>query len=540
MRITFHSRLRLRVAAFAVQGAIMLASMSCARAQTSYSIAGRVVNAATGEPVRGATVAALSEEDNHLVASTLTDAEGNFGISGLSAGKYPLSASRRGFRTSLYDEHEGFNTAIVTGPGQDTEHLVFHIPPGAVVYGTVIDDGGDPVQNAQVQLFRRDPTAPERHPLRAEGASTDDTGAYEFSDLAAGQYFVAVGAQPWYALRSRPGAADSGDNSLDVAYPVTFFDSTTDEAAASAIEVTAGERAEADISLHAVPALHIKLTGPRQPNDGPVANLRQTVFGADFPAQVEMEGNANGYEFVGLAPGHYEMDTTNPPRTMDLDASSNMEIDPSSGTPMQPVDGTVRMADGSAPGEVSLALTKPDGGARASTVAQNGKFHFEAVAPGAWGLLAFRSGANYKELYVSSIKPDGGASGTEIAVRDRPVTVAVTLTQTETRVDGFARKDGKAVPGAMIVLVPTGPAGRDPTSYVSLARRDQSDSDGSFSLRNVAPGRYVVVALMDGWHLDWQDQNVIARYLPDGEPVTIDTQAGAMVQLPRPVKAVSP
>ena len=495
MSFVFESRLRLLPAVFAALCALLLPSTSGALAQTSYSIAGRLVNSATGEPVRRATIAVLSEETNHLVSSALTDGEGNFKISGLAAGKYPLTASRRGFRTSYYDEHEGFNTAIVTGPGQDTEHLAFQIPPGAVIYGTVTDEGGDPVQNAQVQLFRSDPSAPQRNPKRPGSTSTDDTGAYEFSDLPAGQYFVAVGAQPWYALHGRPGAEDSGNNNLDVAYPVTFFDSTTDEASASPIEVTAGERAEADISMHAVPALHIKLTGPRQPNGGLFASLRQTVFGADFPAQIEMEGNANGLEIVGLAPGHYELDASNPPRTMDLNATSSMEIDTSSGTPLQPVDGTVRMADGSAPGEVNLVLIAPGSGGQSNAITQNGKFHFDGVRPGTWSLSAFRVGSDFKQLFVSSLKPDGGASGTEITVHDRPVTVAVTLTQIETRVQGFARKNGKAVPGAMILLAPVGATAHDPNAYLALVRRDQSDSDGSFSLRNVAPGRYVVIAL---------------------------------------------
>ncbi|MFZ0393698.1 MAG: carboxypeptidase-like regulatory domain-containing protein, partial [Terracidiphilus sp.] len=73
-----------------------------------------------------------------------------------------------------------------------------------------------------------------------------------------------------------------------------------------------------------------------------------------------------------------------------------------------------------------------------------------------------------------------------------------------------------------------------------LARRDQSDSDGSFSLADVPPGRYTVVAIADGWNLDWQDRAVIARYLRAGEPVTIDTQSGAVVPLPRPVETALP
>ena len=68
----------------------------------------------------------------------------------------------------------------------------------------------------------------------------------------------------------------------------------------------------------------------------------------------------------------------------------------------------------------------------------------------------------------------------------------------------------------MIVLIP-----HDPANNRDLFRRDQSDSDGSFGLRNVIPGKYTVVAIEDGWTLNWADPNVIAHYLARGQSVTI-------------------
>jgi len=86
----------------------------------SYRIAGTVVNVATGEPIQRAVVSALGQDQIHSIASVVSDAQGHFALEGLAAAKYPLSASKRGFRTALYDDHEGYNTAIVTGPDQDT------------------------------------------------------------------------------------------------------------------------------------------------------------------------------------------------------------------------------------------------------------------------------------------------------------------------------------------------------------------------------------------------------------------------------------
>ena len=524
-----------RMLGMAAALALLLPFGARPQAGAAFQIAGQVVNAVTGDPVPRATVSALSVDDNRVVATVIADAEGKFSFSGLPAGKYPLTASRRGFRTALYDEHEEtFNTAIVTGPDQNTQHLIFSLAPGAVIFGTVTADGGDPVQNANVVLFRGNPAAPARNPTQMQNVTTDDIGEYEFSDLPAGEYFIAVGAQPWYATHSPADTADAAENSLDVAYPITFYDSTTDEGAASPIEVASGDRAQANVALHAVPALHIKLVGlgPHNGSPMPVSNLRQSVFGADFPAQAEVQGVADSIEFVGLAPGHYQLETTNPPRTMDLDASSSMDVDPASGTPSQPVDGTLRMTGGSPPGDVMLTLVQPNS-AGLSTDARNGQFHFAAVPPGAWTLSAANARGS---LYVAAVSSSSGpVAGSQITVRDRPVSLAVTLTPSQASITGFARMAGKPAPGAMIVLVP-----RDPAAWPALARRDQSDSDGSFSLPNVPPGSYTVVAIADGWKLDWQDPSVMARYLPGGESVTIGTQPGGVVPLSRPVEAASP
>lgn len=522
-------------------------STLAAHPQTSagFQIAGRVVNSATGDPVPLATVTALSQSSNSAISTVTTDVDGRFVIAGLAAGKYPLTASRRGFRTAYYDEHEeSFNTAIVTGPDQDTTHLLFKLAPGAVIYGTVTGDGGDPVQEASVMLFRRDPAAPTRHPVRMEPVPTDDIGAYEFDDLPAGEYFIAVQARPWYAVRgSAPGTEvqtsgqetpPTSQDALDVAYPITFYDSTTEEAAATPLDVDAGARIEADISLHAVPA--VRLTVPRvQMRNEPSIAVRQTVFGSRLPMPVDIESVGRGpWTIQGLSPGHYDVYISNPPRTVQVDATTNMDVDPATGVSEPPVDGTVRMADGSPPAVMTLTLSQADSNAPPQSASvSRGQFHFPSVQPGVWTLSASGFGGN---LYVASVaSPAGPLPGGQIVVRDRPLSLSVILTRSQTSITGFARDNGKPVSGAMIVLVP-----RNPAAWPALARRDQSDSDGSFSLANVPPGRYTVIAIANGWNLDWQDRSLIGRYLRGGQDVSIGIQSGSVVQLPQPVQAVFP
>jgi hypothetical protein len=82
----------------------------------------------------------------------------------------------------------------------------------------------------------------------------------------------------------------------------------------------------------------------------------------------------------------------------------------------------------------------------------------------------------------------------------------------------------------MIVLIP-----KHAGNLEALARRDQSDSDGSFSLRNVVPGQYTIVAIEDGWELDWMQPGVLARYLPGGTAVTVNDSSEDLVHLAGPV-----
>lgn len=97
--------------------------------------------------------------------------------------------------------------------------------------------------------------------------------------------------------------------------------------------------------------------------------------------------------------------------------------------------------------------------------------------------------------------------------------LAATLASGATTITGYAKQAGKGVGGVMILLVP-----RDPNAGADLYRRDQSNTDGSFTLNRVIPGNYTLVAIENGWSLDWGRREVIAPYLAGGIPVRITGQ----------------
>jgi uncharacterized protein (DUF2141 family)/5-hydroxyisourate hydrolase-like protein (transthyretin family) len=524
-------------------------------AAPGYRIAGTVVNAQTGEPVRGATVSVLALEDSHSIASTQTGSDGHFSVDGLPAAKYQLTASKRGYSTAAYDEHGDFSSAIVTGDDPnsnfDTTHLVFRLTPGAALRGVVTADGGDPVADAEVMLFKKPQGyAPGEKIVQQETAITDDIGTYEFSNLSPGEYLLAAKATPWYAMHGNPPSpgqtsATPPNSALDVAYPITYFDSTTDEASASPILLAQGSRMDANLTLHAVSAIRLQISAPRR-QDGQLARpqLRQTIFGEtvnNVSAGFLDAATTGSTEFVGVPPGQYELTQGDPPRVVELDATASLQVEPGAGLPAFPVAGTLETADGKPVTSFAMVTLEPADAAQGLKPLESsfnkGAFSFPAVPVGAWKLRAQVDGL--PESVLSIVAAGQAHSGSAVTVHDHPLTLVARVTSGGPSVEGFARKDGKGVSGVMVLLVPRALSTLPDPSMLDRIRRDQSDSDGSFSLHDAAPGQYSVLAIQDGWDLDWTRPGILARYLPAGIPVTVKATSENAVRLAEPVPVQS-
>ncbi len=81
--------------------------------------------------------------------------------------------------------------------------------------------------------------------------------------------------------------------------------------------------------------------------------------------------------------------------------------------------------------------------------------------------------------------------------------------------------DAEGVPasGAMVLLVPAKVG--DPQHFVGIERA-QTNTDGSFTLKDALPGQYILVAIRDGWSIDWHDLSTLGRYLVHGSPVELN------------------
>ena len=260
------------LAIFAAQSSTAPPSQS---SDATLRIAGTIVNAIGGNPLARARVTIVDAKNRQKAQWMITSDDGRFDFKQVSPGKYSLQGAKRGFIPAFYDEHEGFSTAIVTGAGLDTEHLVLRLDPSAMLSGKILDELGEPVRQATVSLYREDRQVGVGRIIKFRVSMTDDQGGYEFSNLDAGSYFVSATAKPWYALHTvssrQPGSESlpaAVDQSLDVAYAITYYGDVTEPDDATPIPVRGGDHLQADIHLNPVPALHLLFHVPENGPNG--------------------------------------------------------------------------------------------------------------------------------------------------------------------------------------------------------------------------------------------------------------------------------
>jgi hypothetical protein len=514
-----------------------------------FKISGTVVSALDGAPLGKARVSLVDTANPANAAWIITSENGRFSFESIPAGKYAVEGERRGFLSANYEQHEQFSTAIVTGPGLNTENLVLRLTPMARLGGRVIDESGDPIRNARVSLWMEDHRGGLTRITRAGMDSTDDQGTYEFAAMGPGNYFVSAAARPWYAVHPTSAVPEGASHSssgvlrgLDVTYPTTFFNGATDADSATPIHVAGGDRVQADLHLSPVQSLHLLVHVPAEGQQGVAygfTGFQKRVFDSVETLSTEMTPISPGvYELTGVPAGKYTMqlhggNTGRPRQSGEVDLQKDgQELDTATSEPAASVKFSVKMPRNE-PIPKGMFLALRDGKQRilANTqVDAAGQGLFEDVAAGTYTMLV---GADSKRYSIVRMDSQGVAvAGHELHVTaGASVELTVDLAEGVVSVYGFAKRGGRPMAGIMIALIP-----KDPESHLDMFRRDQSDSDGSFVLPGVIPGSYTLVAVEDAWGFPWLQPGVLARYVKHGQGLTIGELMKGSVHLPEPVE----
>jgi hypothetical protein len=504
----------------------------------TYRISGKVVNAITGEALAGARLELAPTSGAQWVKAALTVKDGKFAFEGLGAGKYQLYAERAGFARQGFDEHPGgFLSAVVVGTSVASENLIFRLQPGASISGVVLDDFNEAVRGAQVLLFHREVRDGKLGTYIAGQSQSDDRGIYKFSPLMAGIYYVVVSARPWYAqnaIQMRMQAHSDTPVSdqireqaeaLNIAYPLTFFSDTDDSAKASAINLRTGEVFHGDFNMRGVGAGHIRIPLAKgKENEFPSITLTQKIFDDfDMPSQAIMEGITNGIvNMSGFAPGRYLVKVqmqgegeSERSQMMDLGGDNTLDLDSIRGAASASVTG-IAHAEGVALHNSFIQFrNRETGEMQGDMIGSDGKFKLPLLPAGTYEV----SVANSVGVYlVNMAASNAKASGRTLEIpAGADVRIAIILSKGVGEITGTAVRDDKGVSGLLVLLVPD-----DPANHVALFRRDQSDSDGTFSLKTVVPGKYTLLAIQDGWDLEWNDPKILKSFLPKGHLLQVE------------------
>lgn len=510
-----------------------------------FQISGTLVDAATAAPLAHARVAVAPVTQRGDFTTIITGDDGRFLFRDLASGKYSLTAQARGYLTQSFNQHDTFSTAIVVGPDLDSSNLVFRLPREGAIRGVVTDEAGEPVHEAQVALYFTGLVAGVDATILRGRTITDDQGAYHFSHLLPGRYLVAVIARPWYArhpIKWKQGPEGAGSlatigeedpsaqpdsQPLDVAYPITYYDGAIDGTRATPIVLGRGERAVADVSLHPVQALQVRINVDRDSGGGSGGSVvtleRRVLDGPPLQVEADRRSDSKGEVISGIPPGHYIMRAYAAGKAGNAEATPTREIDiTESGTlPDDKVDSDVPVIaelhfESETPREALLQLlNRKTRYIYSERVGNEGNVVFkQGIVPGSYEI----SLTNTPDVYLKSV----AATGARVSGRTMEVAsgTAVKLTITAGRgrgdITGVASRDGRPFAGAMVVLVPA-----DPGHNQILFRRDQSDSDGTFTLPAVVPGAYTALAIEDGWELEWTNPEVLRNYMSRGVAVRV-------------------
>jgi len=178
--------------------------------EETITISGRVTDRDTGQGLPRARVGAyttLIDLKRGPVASTTTDENGTYELTGLPPGRYMVLAQPPPYVSSHLAQGYGYDAPydpssnVFIGPENfvtsNLRSVDLALPRASAIEGRVVSDDGDPIAGLSVMLYRTDRLNRDV-PVR----TTDDRGSFRHFGLVPGRYRVCVSPPPTADPRS--------------------------------------------------------------------------------------------------------------------------------------------------------------------------------------------------------------------------------------------------------------------------------------------------------------------------------------------------
>ena len=505
----------------------------------AVALRGRVVSA-TGGVVAGARVR-LMQQATRGGATTLSDRDGRFSFEGLVPGPFLVTASKTGFS----DEGPSLGRVVtVTATGADTQ---LTLTPWSSVSGRVLDELGEPVQGASMQLLSlRFQDGARRLVSAGYTRTTDDRGIFRIFGVSPGQYILSASAGD-VSTSELPG------------YVRTYYPGVAEPSASAFLTIGAGEvKTGADVTL--VRQRTVRVSGivrDAQGRPGLVGSLNlipsQSVSALAAPVGART-GDGGAFEFPNVPPGQYVIQAYRGARNRSTEGEfATLRVSVGD----RDVEGIVLQATAGSLliGRVSFNGSSPNAApprsgidiqavpSEADLAPLNGRATAD-IRPDWTFVLSGISGP--RRLEVTRMPP--GWAVDQIRVRgidvtDQPLAfgtaaqstddVEVVLTDRVTQILGRVRdRDGRAAVGATaIVFAPTRDRWYAESRYMRAAPVGE---DGRFRVEGLPPGHYYVAAVASvpaGGSGAWRDPSFLESHVAPSTSVTVGQGGRAEVAL---------
>jgi hypothetical protein len=477
------------------------------------SIAGTVVSANTGEPLKKAHVflsqkGAEPDDPNKQPLSATTDAVGHFSIEKIPAGSYDLVVSRTNYIDARYgqDQTDKPGAILSLAPGQKMTDLLFRLHRTGIITGRVLDEDGDPVRGVNVMaLFHTtDHGKPKTRP--SDSDRTNDLGEYRIVDLPPGHYSIRATMGSQTIVIGRP--------SRESVYLPTYYSGTTDSARASTLDVKSGDEISGiDFVLTPTPPTRTyKIRGHvlNALGDYPDAHIvvilfprgtRDVTFVSE-QKQVVVNPKTGDFEIADVVPGEYVAvafsfaSAKMHHSTQNVDVN-NADVNGISLVLSRGIDVPVRVTlDGklaASAADVTVSLLPaeetnvPFNMGSSATAQPDGTFILKEVGDGSYSL---RVHSKCQECYLKSANANGVDlldQGVQVSSGGGLASIALVYSSNSgTATGAVTKKDDLPAAGAIVVLVPDPGSHQKPEQY----KTSNTDQYGHFEIRGVPPGHY--------------------------------------------------
>jgi len=436
-------------------------------------------------------------------------------------------------------------SVLALAPGAQVRDIEIKLTPLGAIAGVILDEDGDPVQGADVQVLRYSYATGQRTLIPISGTSSDDRGHYRVYDLPAGRYLVL--ATPRGTPLLKPVITSELTPQTQAFFAPLFYPGVVDPASASEISLPEGAEVNGvEFRLPPIRTLTVRGHVLMPVEDSGSIELQVVLARNDVNIATAagrmsaLVSRAGLFEFSSVAPGSYTLVATAHDRGHVLSARMPLEVSPTavldnltlSLAPAFSIAGHVEFEDGAAsPVHAAISLVaidhlapKPSSMAR---VAADGNFHLPDVTPGPWRFSIDPLPQGYWIKSATYGDSDASSGQLNIAV-DPSRFLRIVLAGNGGQISGSVTGTETST-HALVILVPGAEElRRSPAMY----RVTTTGEHGLFDLKDLRPGTYKLFALQEVEPFAWLDPEVMKPIESLGQIVTVSAGEHISRQLP--------